>query len=341
MAPTASTFHLSLNVSNLARSVAFYRVLFGRAPAKDHADYAKFELTEPPVIFSLVPRPSAAGGSPSRVGLRLADAGAVAAARTRLESAGVATQTACGDTAPARFYVLDPDLNAWELSAGEDAGAPVELPAPAEPLILAPPNTGPVVWEHYLTAPLPDRIPHEDGTVDEVRLTGAFNAALGEEERRALLRDVGRVLRPGGQVVVHGLVGDRALAEQPRLPGLAALVQRVPAHAEPVEALRGAGFVGIQFVKFSEKAWFRVAGVEMREVKLVAFRPWCAPGPAREVVYRGPFAQAADDAGNVLPRGQRASVSAAAAAALHGGAAAGQFLFLPPAAEASGCGAKS
>ena len=38
-------FHLSLNVTDLARSLDFYRVLFGMEPAKVRADYAKFELT--------------------------------------------------------------------------------------------------------------------------------------------------------------------------------------------------------------------------------------------------------------------------------------------------------
>ena len=50
-------FHLSLNVADLRRSIAFYRVLFGVEPAKCHDDYAKFDLADPPVVFSLVPHP--------------------------------------------------------------------------------------------------------------------------------------------------------------------------------------------------------------------------------------------------------------------------------------------
>jgi catechol 2,3-dioxygenase-like lactoylglutathione lyase family enzyme len=336
MAPSATTFHLSLNVSNLDRSVGFYRVLFGREPAKHHADYAKFELTEPPVVFSLVPQPSLAGGSLSRVGLRLADADAVAAVRARLESAGLGTQAPCDGTS-ARCYVTDPDLNYWEISARDDASPPAEPPAPVERVAPVPPVTGPVSWEHFITGPPPARIPHDDGTVDEVRLTGTFNAALADEQRLALFREVMRVLRPGGRVVVHGLVGDRPFAEHPRLPGLAALVQRVPAHTEPVEELARAGFTGSQFVKFGEKAWFRFGDVEMREVKLVALKPASPAGPTREVLYRGPFAGAVDDAGNVYPRGQRVGVAAAAAAALQAGAAAEQFLFIHPAGEAGCC----
>jgi catechol 2,3-dioxygenase-like lactoylglutathione lyase family enzyme len=56
-------FHLSLNVTDLDRAIDFYQVLFGAPPAKRHDDYAKFEVDDPPVVFSLVPR--AAGGLPS------------------------------------------------------------------------------------------------------------------------------------------------------------------------------------------------------------------------------------------------------------------------------------
>ena len=48
-----TTFHLSLNVTDLARSVAFYEQFFGRPPAKRHHDYAKFELDTPPLVLSL------------------------------------------------------------------------------------------------------------------------------------------------------------------------------------------------------------------------------------------------------------------------------------------------
>ena len=52
MAP-AVRFHLSLNVSDLGRSVAFYRTLFNLEPAKRRPDYAKFELESPPLVLSL------------------------------------------------------------------------------------------------------------------------------------------------------------------------------------------------------------------------------------------------------------------------------------------------
>ena len=55
-------FHLSLNVADLKRSVEFFRVLFGMAPAKLRPDYAKFEPDEPPLVLSLEPTPRPVGG---------------------------------------------------------------------------------------------------------------------------------------------------------------------------------------------------------------------------------------------------------------------------------------
>jgi catechol 2,3-dioxygenase-like lactoylglutathione lyase family enzyme len=340
-AETAVKFHLSLNVTDLNRAVAFYRVLFGVGPAKHHDDYAKFELDDPPVVFSLVPRPAAPGGSLSHVGLRVADAAAIEAVRQRLEAAGIATQeqpcTTCGYARQQKCWVADPDRIFWEVYFIEEDVDPASvrrsLEGPPARVEAAP---GPVVWEHYVTHPAADRIPHADASVDEVLLTGTFNAALAPDERARLVREARRVLRPGGRVVVHGLMADRPLpGTMPALPGMAALVSRVPTHAEPLQALRDAGFVGLEFTKFTPAPWFVHDGVEMREVKLVGWQP-AADGTTRQVLYKGPFRQATDEAGTVYLRGQRVTVSGDTWHRLRRGAAAENFLFLDPDAPA-GC----
>jgi SAM-dependent methyltransferase len=196
------------------------------------------------------------------------------------------------------------------------------------------------VWEHFVSNPLPDRIPHPDGTLDEVRLIGTFNADLTGDRRAALLTEATRALKPGGKVVTHGLMGDKPVpGPQPKLPGLAALVARVPAQAEPIEAFRRAGFVGVQVVKYTEKAWFALDGVELREVKLVGWKPAPSPGEgARTVLYKGPFARAAADGGRLFERGKRVEVPAAVWEQLRLGPTAEQFLFFEP-GQAAGCSA--
>src|SRR5262245_47058342 len=72
-ASNGTLFHFSLNVSSLERSIAFYRILFNAEPAKSHPDYAKFELSQPPLVFSLVPQPPGSGGTLSHFGFPVDD----------------------------------------------------------------------------------------------------------------------------------------------------------------------------------------------------------------------------------------------------------------------------
>jgi catechol 2,3-dioxygenase-like lactoylglutathione lyase family enzyme len=212
-------FHLSLNVTDLGHAVAFYRLLFGVGPAKQHDDYAKFDLAEPPVVFALVPQKPGPGGALSHLGLRVADAAAIDAVRQRLEAAGIPTQTqectVCGYARQSKCWAADPDGNHWEIYVLEEDVDPASvrqsLEGPAARLE-APP--GPAVWEHSLTHPWPARIPHADASLDEVRLTGTFNAAAGAAECRALVAEAWCVLRPGGKVLTHGLLADRQFADE-------------------------------------------------------------------------------------------------------------------------------
>lgn len=337
------TFHLSLNVSDLRRSVAFYRGVFGQEPAKLHDDYAKFEIQEPPVIFSLVPRRPGAGGSLSHVGIRLADTDAVRAFGARLTAASICTQaqegTVCGYARQNKIGVKDPDGTFWEFYTVEEDVLPEELrPTANEPIAAPAIEAAPIVWEYYITEPCPERIPHPDASLDEVRLTGLFNSAMTDTERAKLLHEAGRVLKPGGKVTTHGLMGNRPMSTStPKLPGLAALVSRVPWHVEVIDQLRAAGFVGVQAVKFTDRAWFVHDGVEMREVKYVAWRPESqANGPVCEVVYRGPFKQCSADGGHVFPRGRRVTVPQSVAGQLRLGPSADHFIFLDD-AEGSIC----
>ena len=97
---TALKFHLSLNVSDLDKSVQFLTILLGGEPTKCHADYAKFEPVDLPLVLSLEPR---RGGQPvpqgsnglgalNHLGFRMSDPAALVEVQKRLELAGISTK---------------------------------------------------------------------------------------------------------------------------------------------------------------------------------------------------------------------------------------------------------
>jgi catechol 2,3-dioxygenase-like lactoylglutathione lyase family enzyme len=333
---SGNKFHLSLNVSNLERAIAFYRVLFDTPPAKHYPDYAKFEVAEPAVIFSLVPHRPSSGSAMGHLGFRLPDVESVQAIAARLEAAALKTQTQectrCGYAEQYRLWVSDPDGNFWALYAIARHLDPRAIRQSLDGAAAAlPPPPRAVVWEHFATHPVPDRVPHADDSVDEVRLTGSFNLVDDEAARLFLVRETFRVLRPGGVLHVRGLAADRPFpGKPPRLEGMAGMVRRVPVRDEPLAMLRTAGFVGLEFNKLADCGCLEHDGVTMREMRLMAFKPEAPAARERHVLYKGPFAQAVDDQGTVFPRGRRVPVDAATWQLLRRGGAAEQFLFLHP-----------
>jgi catechol 2,3-dioxygenase-like lactoylglutathione lyase family enzyme len=112
-------FHVSLNVGDLPRSLAFYRALLGSEPVKAYADYAKFELAEPPVILSLKPQPARKGGPLNHLGVRVRTPEALVEVQRRLEAAGYRTSrqddVRCCYAHQTKFWVADPDDTLWEV----------------------------------------------------------------------------------------------------------------------------------------------------------------------------------------------------------------------------------
>lgn len=307
-------FHLSLNVANLDQSIRFFRTLFGLEPAKVRSDYAKFEPADPPLVLSLEPaREVGRGGALNHLGFRLPDAAALVAMQQRLEHAGLRTQredgVECCYARQTKFWAHDPDGNLWEVYTF-DGDLDHRGAGQSEVVVLGTaPASEPVVWEHRMNEPVPGRTPFADSSVEEVRLRGTLNLPLSSAQRRGVIAEAMRVLKPGGRVFVHVLAGEKPV-ESPGLPGPAAAVQSVPLETEPVALLEEAGFVGMRMLKFDAKPCFVRGGVGMRELQLEGFAPAKDNRASVMVMYKGPFRSVQDDDGRVYPRGCRATVPA-------------------------------
>jgi catechol 2,3-dioxygenase-like lactoylglutathione lyase family enzyme len=338
-------FHVTLCVGDLARSVRFYECLLGCAPTMQHGNYARFDLQKPALVLVLYATSRPPGGALSHVGLRVGTSAELVEIQQRLEAAGIATQcqegVECCYARQTKFWATDPDGVMWELYVLEED---LDHSGFEDPPMSKTQPAAQAVWIHRLTDPLPDQIPFADGSLDELRFEGSFNVPLSDERRTALLAEAMRVLRSGGRVVVHGLLGDRPLQGEPNLPGLASLVRHVPVESEIQALLAAAGFEGIFYETLSDVNCISVAGVDLRHGLLIGYRPAPAESPRDHfVLYRGPMSQVQDEQGIVYSRGERVAVTAATAQQIRGGPAAEQFVFFsPPAADpllplAKGC----
>ena len=119
--------HVSLNVSNIDQSVAFYEKAFGVAATKRRPGYAKFDLEAPSLNLTMSEAPRT-GVNASHFGIQVAGTADVIEAKTRFEAAGLATfseeDTACCYAVQDKVWVEDPDGNSWEVFVVK-ADAPV------------------------------------------------------------------------------------------------------------------------------------------------------------------------------------------------------------------------
>ncbi len=118
-APVAKT-HISLNVRDIERSVAFYEAFFGQPAHKRRPGYANFDIAQPPLKLALQEHAPAAGvGTLSHLGVQVATTNEVQAARQRLESSGLVSfdegDTVCCFARQDKVWANDPDGNGWEV----------------------------------------------------------------------------------------------------------------------------------------------------------------------------------------------------------------------------------
>src|SRR5918996_1180254 len=112
-----NTFHVAIYVKDIPAAVEQYKKILGLDPAKVKEDYAKFEIADPPVIFSLN-----RGGEPgtlSHLGIRYPGSGEVATELVRTELQGIELLeqkgTTCCYAKADKFWVRDADGIPWEM----------------------------------------------------------------------------------------------------------------------------------------------------------------------------------------------------------------------------------
>ena len=150
-----------------------------------------------------------------------------------------------------------------------------------------------------------------DASVDLIVSNCVLNL-VRTDQKRQLFREMHRVLRPGGRVVISDIVCDEdptaAILDDPNLwSGCIAGAFREDRFLEMFEQ---AGLYGIEILARQDEPWQTIDGIEFRAMTVRAYKG--KEGPCLDcnqaVVYTGPWKQVRDDDGHVLHRGQRMAV---------------------------------
>ncbi len=114
--------HLAIKVRNVEESTEFYKKMFCIEPSKVRTGYAKFDVQNPPLNFTLNQAQFegiSGGGALSHLGIQVASTEDVLAMRERWVEQGLITRdemdTNCCYALQDKTWVRDPDNNEWEV----------------------------------------------------------------------------------------------------------------------------------------------------------------------------------------------------------------------------------
>lgn len=175
-----------------------------------------------------------------------------------------------------------------------------------------------------------------DASVDLVISNCVLNL-VEDCDKTQLVREIFRVLRPGGRVAISDIVSDEPVPEALKIdPELwSGCISGAFQEEAFLQAFADAGFAAVTYDKWEAEPWQVVDGIEFRSVTLTAVKP--AGGPALDqghaVIYRGPYAEVRDEQGQVFPRGARIAVSEGGYRLLTEGAYGRDFIGIVPDAE--------
>ena len=113
--------HVAIHVKNVGASIEFYGKLFGIEPCKLRIGYAKFDVANPPLNFTLNERPEAGQGVLSHLGIQVESTTDVLAIREAWQERALLPRdemkTECCYALQDKAWVRDPDGNEWEVFA--------------------------------------------------------------------------------------------------------------------------------------------------------------------------------------------------------------------------------
>lgn len=135
---------------------------------------------------------------------------------------------------------------------------------------------------------------------------------VAESDKKQLVQEIHRVLKPGGRVAISDIVSDEEIPEHLKNdPNLWSGCISGAYHEKAfLQAFQDEGFIAVGYDKWDAEPWQVVEGIEFRSVTLTAMKNTgnhCIDR-GHAAIYRGPYASVTDDEGHVFPRGERMAV---------------------------------
>lgn len=175
-----------------------------------------------------------------------------------------------------------------------------------------------------------------DNSVDLVISNCVLNL-VSDEQKSQLVREIFRVLKPGGRVAISDIISDEVspthLKNDPHL--WSGCISGAFQEQEFISAFLDAGFQGISYDKWDGTPWQVVEGIEFRSATLLATKPSreACLDYGHAVIYRGPFSTVHDDDNHVFYRGERMAVCERTYRFITEGPFKEHFIGIPPAVK--------
>jgi catechol 2,3-dioxygenase-like lactoylglutathione lyase family enzyme len=117
--PTFPRMHVSLYVSDIAKSIAFYEKFFTVKANKTKSNYAKFILDAPSLIISFVENKERVQSNFGHLGFQVENPEVLTQKLEQAKQQGFVVKeeigTACCYAVQDKFWVSDPDGHQWEV----------------------------------------------------------------------------------------------------------------------------------------------------------------------------------------------------------------------------------
>lgn len=151
----------------------------------------------------------------------------------------------------------------------------------------------------------------KDNSVDVVLSNCVLNL-VDPADRRQMIQEIHRVLKPGGRAVISDIVSDEIvpqhLKDDPEL--WSGCISGAFLENEFLQVFEDNGFYGVEILARQNEPWVTVEGIEFRSMTVRAYKLSTAPclDYGHAVIYNGPWKAVIDDEDHVITRGDRIAV---------------------------------